>query len=67
MRTWRQYVEEQAARFGLQDECLAEFDRLIGEGNAERNSAWSALYEWDVLPFESVLTPDKSFPREPGA
>lgn len=39
---------------GPVEECLEEFDRLLGNGVAEDEAAWAALYEWDCLPIVEV-------------
>lgn len=48
-KTWRQTVERVASRYGLQSECLYDYDEAIANGSTEENAAWSALYNWDVL------------------
>jgi hypothetical protein len=47
--TWRQAVERIAKVYGLERECLEDFDAAIAAGEAEDRAAWCALYDWDVL------------------
>jgi hypothetical protein len=49
--TWRQACERYAAKYGLQDEALSEFDRAIARGDEPDEACWCALYEWDLLDF----------------
>lgn len=53
--TWREAVERIAKVYGLEEECLYEYDRLRARNVIEAQAAWEALYEWDCLEF----VPDK--------
>lgn len=52
--SYRDVVVRLAKQSGLVEECLEEFDRLVGDGVAENEATWSALYEWDCLPIVEV-------------
>jgi len=47
--TWRQAVERIAKRWGVELECLEDYDEAISAGYSEGHAAWCALYNWDVL------------------
>lgn len=54
---WREAVARLArvdGKFDLREECLEEFDGLVGVGAAPDRAAWCALYEWDCLPIVEV-------------
>lgn len=46
----RARVRSVAAKEGLEQECLDEYDRNIEKGYTPEHAAWCALYEWDCLP-----------------
>jgi hypothetical protein len=48
--TWRDVVVRIAGHFGMQQECLEEFDFLAGNMQSLDTAAQQALYEWDCLP-----------------
>ena len=47
--SWRDCVRRVSGQYGLDEECLEIFDRLIARGDHETEAAWCALYEWDCL------------------
>lgn len=55
--TWRAAVIRYAAPYGLTEECLELFDRQVGIGEREEMAAWTALCEWDLVPFDGAATP----------
>lgn len=50
--TWRQCVERLSSRYGLEDECLANFDTYIELGVPEDKAAFDALYDWDCTDYD---------------
>jgi hypothetical protein len=51
--SWRQCVERYSKRYGLERECLEDYDQAIASDQPEESAAWSALYNWDVLDLMS--------------
>lgn len=56
--TWRECVIRYASTYGLQAECLEEYDSAVKRLNKdeinedkEAYAAWCALYEWDCLDY----------------
>jgi hypothetical protein len=54
---WRDAVKRIAAQFGLEEECLEEYDEAA-KNDDDADAAWGALYEWDVLSYEPELEDD---------
>lgn len=44
--SWRDCVKRYASKYGLEVECLQEFDNDPDPNEARR--AWGALLEWDI-------------------
>lgn len=47
--TWREAVARYATPWGLQEETLILFDRLLESGEQESEAAFTCLYEWDLV------------------
>lgn len=47
--TWRECVARIASGWGLEAECLAEFDANPNRETDPAQAAWNALYEWGCL------------------
>lgn len=45
---WRNYVWLHSSKYGLESECLSNFDKYIIQGYENSHAAWMALYDWDV-------------------
>lgn len=51
--TWRDAVVRYSRPFGMDMECLADFQRNLDEGDDEASAAFHALYEWDCAPLST--------------
>ena len=50
--SWRDTVIRYAKPYGLQYDTLESFDNLVKEGWEQRDAAWGALCDWDLLEYE---------------
>lgn len=53
--TWREATKRIASQYGLERECLENFDEYTENGAEPENAAFCALYDWDCTDWK----PDK--------
>jgi hypothetical protein len=55
--SWLEAAQRHAEPHGLSDIVTAVFLRLVREGETERDAAFEACFEWDILTIESDALP----------